>query len=416
MLYCPVCQRLFEEDGQICPFDETELIAPPDSRLGTKVGNYFLNKILGKGGMGKVYKGEHVFIGKAFAIKILHPQFRGHKEIIQRFLFEARAAARINHPNIVDITDFGYTTDQTPFFVMEYMEGRELIELLLDEAPLPVYRAVNIMLQACDALASCHDEGIVHQDLKPENIFLVKRKGRRKLVKLLDNNPDKFKLEKEENFDLVKILDFGVAHLAQLQTGDTIAGTPEYMAPEQARGVKGDPRSDIYSLGIIFFEMLTGTIPYSGESPSEIFHQAINSPPPEINKLFPKLKFNKQVVHVIKKSLAKKPEKRFQNIDELMEYLRNCFGKTFYSRDIPKVLAQNKKKISQINADLALDLSKLFNSKKNNKRISSIKTKKAGSGSTKAQRNTMSTKSLRKGKKKIGGRLGKDLDSLFKKK
>jgi hypothetical protein len=102
--------------------------------------------------------------------------------------------------------------------------------------------------------------------------------------------------------------------------------------------------------------------------------------------------------------------------DELMEYLRNCFGKTFYSRDIPKVLAQNKKKISQINADLALDLSKLFNSKKNNKRISSIKTKKAGSGSTKAQRNTMSTKSLRKGKKKIGGRLGKDLDSLFKKK
>ncbi|MBU1240992.1 protein kinase, partial [Myxococcota bacterium] len=133
MLYCPTCKNLFHDDGDSCPYDGAKLVAPPDDRLGKQVGSYMLLKVIGKGGMGTVYKAEHVFIGKFFAVKILHPRFMEHNEVVDRFIFEARAAARINHPNIVEITDFGYTGEGLPFFVMEYMEGKELIELIMDE-------------------------------------------------------------------------------------------------------------------------------------------------------------------------------------------------------------------------------------------------------------------------------------------
>mgnify|MGYP001305623138 CR=1 FL=1 len=372
MLYCPTCSKLFHDDGDVCPYDGDKLIVPPDERLGEQVGSYMLLKVIGKGGMGKVYKAEHVFIGKSFAVKILHPRFMEHTEVVDRFIFEARAAARIHHPNIVDITDFGYTAEGLPFFVMEYMEGRELIELIMDESPLPMYRAVNIMVQAADALMACHEEGIVHQDLKPENLFLVKRAGRRKLVHLVNDPHNPIKTEYEESYDMVKVLDFGVAHLAKLAEADTIAGTPEYMAPEQARGITGDPRSDIYSLGVIFYEILTNDLPYTGRTATEVFQKVFNEPVPSLRQRYPKLDIPLEVDRLMTKALAKDPNDRYQDLEEFISDLNCCFGKVFYSRDIPTVLAQNKD--VNIDPSLAADLGKLFSS--NKKRPSSLQSQK----------------------------------------
>ena len=365
MLFCPRCHKLFHDDGEVCPYDGTDLIPPPDPRMGAKVGSYLLLDVLGRGGMGKVYKAEHVFIGRTFAVKVLHPKFKDYREYVERFLFEARAAAKIQHPNIVQITDFGYTDDAIPFFVMEYMEGEELVDLIDKASPLPVYRAVNILTQVASALAACHDEHIVHQDLKPENIFLVKKQGRRQLVHLQDDPQRPYKLEYEDTYDQVKILDFGVAHLARIKTEDTIAGTPEYMAPEQARGVIGDFRSDIYSLGVIFYEMLTGELPFTADTADELFQLVLHEPVPLPGARFPKLKLPPAVDVFIEKALAKDPSLRHQSMDELMLALRACFGNVFYSRDLPTVLEK-----SPVAESLRADLQSLFNSDKIDRRSS----------------------------------------------
>lgn len=360
MLFCPRCRKLFHDDGEICPFCGADLAHPPDPRMGTKVGSYLLLDVLGRGGMGKVYKAEHVFIGRTFAVKVLHPRFKDYREYVERFLFEARAAARIQHPNIVQITDFGYTDDGIPFFVMEYMEGEELVELIDRDAPLPVYRAVNILSQVASALAACHESHIVHQDLKPENIFLVRKKGRRQLVHLQDDPLSPFRLEYEDTYEQVKILDFGVAHLARIQTENTIAGTPEYMAPEQARGIIGDFRSDIYSCGVIFYEMITGELPFSGQNAEELFQKTLLEPvvPPGIR--FPHLKLPPAVDAFIERCLAKNPDERYQNMDDFLLALRSCFGNVFYSRDLPSLL----EKKSDIPETLRHDLKALFDSGK----------------------------------------------------
>ncbi len=372
MRYCPVCKNLFHDDGDVCPYDGAKLEVPPDDRLGQQVGSYLLLKVLGRGGMGTVYRAEHVFIGKSFAVKILHPRFMEHREIVDRFIFEARAAARINHPNIVDITDFGYTPEGLPFFVMEHMEGRELIDLILEEAPLPVYRAVNIMAQAADALLACHEEGIVHQDLKPENLFLVRRAGRRKLIHLLGEASASYRTEMEESYDMVKVLDFGVAHLATLQEADTIAGTPEYMAPEQARGIKGDKRSDIYSLGVILYEMLTNDLPYVGKTSDEVFRKVFTEPVPSVRQRYPEMDIPLEVDYLMERALAKDPQDRYQNLEQFISDLNCCFGKVFYSRDIPTVLKQRKD--MDVDPALAADLGKLFDRSK--QRNSSLQSKK----------------------------------------
>ncbi len=360
--------------------------------MGTKVGSYLLLDVLGRGGMGKVYRAEHVFIGRSFAVKVLHPKFKEYRDYVDRFLFEARAAARIQHPNIVQITDFGYTDDAIPFFVMEYMQGEELIDLIDRDAPLPVYRAVNILTQICSALAACHDEKIVHQDLKPENIFLVKKQGRRQLVHLQDDPMRPYRLEYEETYDQVKILDFGVAHLARIKTEDTIAGTPEYMAPEQARGVIGDFRSDIYSLGVIFYEMLTGDLPFMADTADELFAKSLHDPVPLPGARYPHLNFSPAVDRFIDNAMARDPEARYQSMDEMMLALRSCFGNVFYSRDLPTVLERQG-----VDQSLRRDLSSLFQSDKLDRR------------STQQKARTL------KSNKKLDPQLAADLSSLFKK-
>ena len=218
----------------------------PEALVGSVVdGRYRIERVLGTGGMGAVYEAEHVEIGKKVALKVLHPQFSRQADLVARFRREARAASKVGHPNIVDVTDSGTTPDGDVYFVMERLDGLDLGEVLRHERRVAPDRVVAIGTQVCRALSAAHAAGIIHRDLKPENIFLVSREG----------VPD-----------FVKVLDFGIAKQdmgnqnspRRLTTPGIAMGTPEYMAPEQAAGKAIDGRVDIYSVGAILYEMLTG--------------------------------------------------------------------------------------------------------------------------------------------------------------
>src|SRR5688500_1711222 len=182
---------------------------PADARTGTTVGKYKLHEIVGRGGMGVVYRGEHVYIGKEVAVKILHDGYGGREESIKRFLREARAASLIAHPNTVDVPDFGKATDGTVFFVMEFLNGKPLDALLSRERRLDLLRSITILNQVAGAVGAAHAKGIVHRDLKPENIMLARREGRRELVRQFTDEEGLHTItEREKAFDFVKILDF----------------------------------------------------------------------------------------------------------------------------------------------------------------------------------------------------------------
>jgi serine/threonine protein kinase len=234
--------------------------SPTDSQpiLGLIVdGRYKVVELIGEGGMGKVYLAEHVDIGKRVALKVLHPSYSRMPDLVERFRREARAASKIGHPHIVDVTDSGTTADGSAYFVMEFLEGVELGSVIEREGALEVARAVRIAQQICRALSAAHTAGIIHRDLKPENIFLTIRDGTTDFVKVLD-------------FGIAKTTEAEEARERKLTSPGMAMGTPEYMAPEQAAGRPADQRCDVYALGAILYEMLTGVPPYQGDNFMEI--------------------------------------------------------------------------------------------------------------------------------------------------
>ncbi len=266
--------------------------AAVDPLLGAQVGSYKILKLLGTGGMGSVYLGEHTGIGSRAAIKFLHEHLASNGDLVQRFYAEARSVNLIGHANIVSIFDMNVLPPNRYYLVMEYLEGRS-VETLVQQGPMPMSRAVPILVQVCDALDQAHEAGVVHRDLKPENLMLVKR-GRQE--------------------DFVKILDFGIAKLhstvssRKTATG-VIIGTPDYMAPEQASGVEIDGRTDQYSLGVIAYELATGKTPFAGMNITSMLVAHLSQeprPPHELNPNVPRA-----LSSVIMKALAKKPEARF---------------------------------------------------------------------------------------------------------
>ncbi len=256
-------------------------------------GRYQIKRMCGEGGMGRVYEAEHVEIGKRVAIKVLHPAYSRTPDLVERFRREARAASRIEHPNVVNVTDFGTTEDGSLFFVMEYIEGIELGLLIHREGPLPSVRALRIAEQMCEALQAAHDVGVIHRDLKPENILLL---GLGKDNRSPPSNQSNPGMEAREPSDFVKVLDFGIAKSAEIDEGTSsrrgkrltrpgvAMGTPEYMAPEQAAGHPADPRSDIYAVGSIMYEMLCGSPPYEGDNVMEVLHKKANEAPQSVGR------------------------------------------------------------------------------------------------------------------------------------
>jgi serine/threonine protein kinase len=336
----------------------TNTMIAADARSGSTIGKYRLHEIVGRGGMGVVYRAEHVYIGREVALKILHEGYGGREESIKRFLREARAASLINHPNIVDVTDFGKANDGTVFFVMELLIGEPLDSILAREHRLDLLRSITICNQLAAALAAAHNKGIIHRDLKPENVMLIPREGRRELVRrVADESGERELSEREKQFDFVKILDFGVAKVrepevqkSRVTQAGVVFGTPEYMAPETARVGFSDARSDIYALGIMFYEMLTGTVPFIGETPVEVMMKQVNDRVPPMHEVTPEAEITEDAERMILKALSKDPNQRQQSMEEFHRDLQKCYGTLRFRRILRTPTVSNNTETPQITA------------------------------------------------------------------
>ena len=290
-------------------------VAAEDGRTvlpeGSIVGNrYRIIKKLAAGGMGEVYQAEHIELHKQFAVKVMLPALSADQDFVNRFKREAISASRIGQQNIIDISDFGQTDDGRFYFAMEFLDGVTIASLLHRQGPLPVQRMVNIALQTTRALASAHSQGIVHRDMKPENVMVLQRPGQS---------------------DFVKVLDFGVAKVATgpAQGGQTqlgmVVGTPQYMSPEQAMGVAVDARTDTYAMGLILYEMLSGVPTFNGDTASILMVKQVTEPAPPFS---PELAASvPAALHdLIFQMLEKDPNKRPESLDQVVDVLETLLA------------------------------------------------------------------------------------------
>ncbi len=278
------------------------LAQPEDPKIGMVLQDkYEIVGKLGEGGMGAVYEGMHVLIKRRVAIKCLHAQFATNPEIVARFRREALAATSIGHQNIIEVTDMGQFPDGTLFIVLEFLKGRDWSDDIDNHGAQPLGKVVQIMLQVCDALDAAHALGIVHRDMKPENIFLIERGGNEDFVKVLD-------------FGISKVKDTGPGS-GMTQTGTTL-GTPYYMSPEQAQGRKDvDNRADIYSLGVILFQALTGQYPFDDESYPMLVLKICTEPPPSLRTYRPDIP--EAIETLVNRMLSKDREDRHASCAEV---------------------------------------------------------------------------------------------------
>jgi serine/threonine protein kinase len=283
-----------------------------DVRIGTVLSErYRIDALIGEGGMGRVYSAEHVMMKKRLAVKVLRRELTTVPDVVARFEREAMAAANIDHPNVAAATDFGKLSDGSVFLVLEFVSGASLRDEIA-EGPMALERALHITRQIAAGLGSAHVQGIVHRDLKPENVMLVERGG------------DK---------DFVKVLDFGIAkvpigEIAQSGPKDhlitkagMVFGTPEYMSPEQALGQTVDGRADLYSLGVMLFEMLAGSRPFSSANPVGILGQQLANPPPTFAERAPDAHVPPAVEQIVQRLMARDREQRFNRASELVSVL-----------------------------------------------------------------------------------------------
>jgi serine/threonine protein kinase len=293
-------------------------------------GRYLIERLIGEGGMGAVYQAEHTHMRKRLAVKILHPEMSRLPEVVARFEREAMAAAHIEHPNVAAATDFGKLEDGSFFLVLEYVEGRSLRDDM-NEGRLELGRALHIARQIASALGRAHSIGIVHRDLKPENVMLVAREG---------------------DADYVKVLDFGIAKVPVGELGGEtkgqaltqlgmVYGTPEYMAPEQALGQPVDARADLYSLGVILFEMLTGVRPFEHESKVTLLGMHVTAPIPRMNARVPEANAPDEVDAIVSKLLSKDAAGRHADARELIESIDDATTRLLAQGRIAEVAVPN---------------------------------------------------------------------------
>ncbi len=304
MRTCPTCRTACDDALETCPVDGTALSSSGDPLLGQILGDrYRLITRIGAGGMGTVYRAEHVVLRKRMAVKVLRPELSRDEDLVRRFQQEAIAASQIGQENIVDVTDFGRTPQGSLYYVMEELEGATLAEIL-EGGPLAVPRALDLLVQICRAVGAAHGRGIVHRDLKPDNVVVVQR---------------------EDGTDFVKVLDFGIAksvgatERGRVTRAGTIVGTPEYMAPEQGAAAGVDHRADVYALGVLAYEILTGKVPFSADTPiaTMIEHQtrtaaALREVRPDVPE---------SLEAVVAKAMEKRPAARQQSMGEVVREL-----------------------------------------------------------------------------------------------
>jgi serine/threonine-protein kinase len=291
----------------------TEPRAPRPGRPGSPIepgkilaGKYRVETLLGSGAMGTVVAATHVQLGQRFALKFMHPSLSADRDAVARFLQEARAAARIRSDHVTRVSDIGTLDDGTPYLVMDYLEGRDLAAVLQLTPKLSVGEAISYVLEACEGLAEAHAVGIIHRDLKPANLFLTRRKDGTPLVTLLD-------------FGISKLVAPGEAD-GRITGTQSIVGSPMYMAPEQVRSSRNvDYRADIWSLGVILYEMLCGRVPFDGDALADICVSILRDPPPPLSQFRPDVP--EGVASVVVRCLEKNPARRFRDVAELAHAL-----------------------------------------------------------------------------------------------
>jgi serine/threonine-protein kinase len=306
MLHCPKCGRHYSNDVRECPEDGSPLKADatvPFTRVADPLiqkvldGKYRLEELIGEGGMGAVYRATHLLIERSVAVKVLNTRFVEDEAAKARFHREARAAGRLQHVNAVAVTDFGSTADGLVYIVMELLEGRSLRDVLAREAPLDQARAVSLMLQISAAVAAAHESGIIHRDLKPANIFIQQRRHAPPIVKVLDFGIAKLAADSVEEGENQTITQTGV-----------MIGTPRYMSPEQCESGDLSSASDVYGLGIILYEMLTGITPFGGSSPLAVAMKHSGETPRPPREVVPSIA--REVERVVLHALEKNPQAR----------------------------------------------------------------------------------------------------------
>ena len=281
----------------------------PDPKVGLLLNDrYLIVRKLGEGGMGAVYEAKHQLTGRRLAIKCLHPQFQSNREVVERFHREAQAATAVGNEHIIEVTDMGTFEDKSPFIVLEYLDGVEFAKLLEEHPAMPIGRVVHIITQVCDALRNAHAQSIVHRDLKPENIYLVKR---------------------GQDSDFVKVLDFGISKMKEnaeeigsglTKTGMAL-GTPYYMSPEQAQGMRDvDHRTDIYAIGVILFQALTGRLPFDADSYPQLMVRILTQPVPPLRTY--REDIPAALDDLVLRAMAKDRLQRFASVEELAGALR----------------------------------------------------------------------------------------------
>lgn len=272
-------------------------------------GSYLVQRLIGEGGMGQVYEASHTRVQRSFAIKVLNVRLTKLAEVRARFEREAMLGSRLGHDHIVAVIDFDNTDDGYPFLVMELLQGQDLGQAIIRQGTIEPVRAVSIVRQVADALMAAHSEGVVHRDLKPENIFLCQRKGGGELVKAMD-------------FGISKVL----TSESIVTSHQTVLGTPWYMAPEQALGKvqEVDHRSDLFSLGLIFYHMLSGKMPYEGDSVPSILYQVVHEEPPPLKDIAPHLP--EALLRIVNKAISKDKIDRYQSAEELVADLEQAMG------------------------------------------------------------------------------------------
>lgn len=267
---------------------------------------YRLTRLIGEGGMGAVYEAQHILLDRKVAVKVMHPEFVSKPESVERFFREAKAASAIGHPNIVDVQDVGREDDDTVFIVMERLNGQCLDELIDSTGPIPSGHAVSIALQILSALGAAHAKGIIHRDLKAENIFLANNSRGQEEVKLLD-------------FGIAKIEKGNTANLGLTKEGNVV-GTPYYLSPEQARGGRDvDHRIDIWGVGVLLYEMLSGVLPFTGENYNEILGKILLEEPKNLAELAPGAP--EVLLAMVNRAMAKERDDRYENAQQMIEAL-----------------------------------------------------------------------------------------------
>jgi serine/threonine protein kinase len=317
MAICGKCHREAPDGALFCSFcggsikPATAAGEAVDPLIGQTVAQkYFIHQLLGHGGMGDVYKATHLTLDRPVVLKLLKKLFHSDPSLVQRFHREARASSRLNHPNSITIIDFGQTDDGTLFMAMEYLSGKSLERIVAEEHPLAESRVIHIVAQILAALGEAHSLGIIHRDLKPANVMIEPRR---------------------DEPDFVKVLDFGIAKLnepgsggAGLTQAGIVCGTPGYMSPEQVRGEDLDPRSDIYAVGVILYEMLTGVLPFESDTPMGLVTKHLVEDPPPISVRRPGTVVSPELEGLIMRALARDREQRFASSDEMRAALLAC--------------------------------------------------------------------------------------------